>query len=183
MKRLGSYFLRGLVITAPLAVTIWVVRYAFTTVDRWLALPIPGLGVVLVVAAVTLVGALATGIVTRSIVRGLDTLLGRLPFVRLLYSSTRDLLNAFVGEQRRFERAVAVSLSADGAVKAIGFVTRDALDHLGLGGHVAVYLPQSYNFAGNLIVVPADRVAPLPVGGTEAMAFVVSGGVSSGEGR
>lgn len=183
MTRLPNYFLRGLAITVPLAVTAWAVWYAVTTIDRWLRIPIPGVGFLVVVAAVTLVGALGTTLVTRSVVRLLDSLLARLPFVRLLYTSTRDLLNAFVGDRKRFDRAVAVALSADGAVKTLGFVTRDDLTQLGLAGHVAVYLPQSYNFAGNLLVVPAERVQALPVGGAEAMAFIVSGGVSSGEGR
>ncbi|MBS1241386.1 MAG: hypothetical protein H6R40_813, partial [Gemmatimonadetes bacterium] len=93
-------------------------------------------------------------------------------------SSTKDLLNAFVGEERRFKQAVRVALTDDGKVSVLGFVTSETLADLGLAGQVAVYLPQSYNFAGNLILVPADRVTPLAADSTEVMAFIVSGGVS-----
>src|SRR6185437_4366808 len=94
---------------------------------------------------------------------------------------TRDLLNAFVGEKRRFDKPVVVTLTPDGSVKMLGFVTTDALDRLGLPGHVAVYLPQSYAFAGNLLVVPVSRVLALPADSAETMAFIVSGGVTSEE--
>ena len=179
MKRLLGYFLRGLVLLAPLAVTLYVCVLVFTTIDGWLGLGVPGAGFAATVALVTLVGFLASTLFTRGLAAGLDLVeraVTRLPFVRLLYTSTKDLLNAFVGERRRFDRPVVVTLA--GEVRTIGFVTRDDLSHLGLAGQVAVYLPQSYNFAGNLLVVPAAAVAPLPADSADVMAFVVSGGVS-----
>ncbi|HET6681441.1 MAG TPA: DUF502 domain-containing protein, partial [Gemmatimonadaceae bacterium] len=105
-------------------------------------------------------------------------ILERLPFVRLLYSSTKDLLNAFVGEKRRFDKPVLVRLAAGASVRVMGFVTQDTLDRLGLADHASVYLPQSYNFAGQLIVVPVADVEPLPVASSEVLAFIVSGGVT-----
>ncbi|NOT07393.1 MAG: hypothetical protein HOP28_04220, partial [Gemmatimonadales bacterium] len=60
----------------------------------------------------------------------------------------------------------------------VGFVTADALDHLGLPGHVAVYLPWSYSFAGRVILVPSDRVEPIQANSTDMLAFIVSGGVA-----
>jgi len=74
-----------------------------------------------------------------------------------------------------------VTLTPDGSVKMLGFVTTDALDRLGLPGHVAVYLPHSYAFSGNLVVVAVDRIRALPADSAEAMAFIVSGGVTSEE--
>jgi len=102
----------------------------------------------------------------------------KLPFVRLLYSSSKDLLSAFVGEKRRFDAPVLVALQPDGAVKALGFVTSESMEDFGLTDHVAVYLPESYNFAGNLFVVPRSRVTRLERESAEVMAFIVSGGVS-----
>ena len=110
MRRLLGYFLRGLVFVAPLAITIYVCYSIFTTIDGWLRLPIPGAGFVLTVAIITLVGMMASNLVTRGAVGVLDALMNRLPFVRLLYSSTRDLLNAFVGEHRRFDKPVLVEM-------------------------------------------------------------------------
>ena len=108
----------------------------------------------------------------------MDEMLDRLPFVRLLYSSTKDLLNAFVGEKRRFDTPVLVTLSADGAVRSFGFITQSSLAALGLPGDVAVYFPQSYNFAGQLVIVPASRVTKLSSESSDVLAFIVSGGVT-----
>ena len=180
MKRLLGYFLRGLVLLAPLAVTLYVCVLVFTTIDGWLRLPMPGVGFVVTVALITLVGFLASTLLTRTLAGLLGVVeraLTRLPFVRLLYTSTKDLLNAFVGERRRFDRPVVLTIGA-GGVKTLGFVTDDDLGRLGLTGHVAVYLPQSYNFAGNLLVVPTAAVSPIAADSADVMAFIVSGGVT-----
>ncbi len=178
MRRLLGYFGRGMVLVTPLAVTLWVCWIVFTRMDGWLGLPIPGAGFAATIALITLVGFLGSNLLTRSIMAALDGMLARLPFVRLLYSATRDLLNAFVGEKRRFETPVLVSLGADNAVNLMGFITRESLAHLAIEGKVAVYCPHSYNFSGQLLVVDRERVRPLDVASADAMAFVVSGGVS-----
>lgn len=178
MRRLAQYFLRGLVVTAPVALTLYICWIVFRRVDRLLGFRVPGLGFVLTVAIITLVGFLASNLLTRSLVGVVERVMQRLPFVRLLYSSTKDLLNAFVGEHRRFDKPVLVTLVPGGSAKALGFVTRESLDELGVAGHVAVYLPQSYNFAGSLLLFPADQVQPVRAESAEVMAFIVSGGVS-----
>ena len=178
MRRLLGFFARGLVLLAPLVVTVWICWLVFTSVDGWLGLPIPGAGFVATIVLITLVGFFGSNLLTRSAVSALESLMNRLPFVRLLYGSTKDLLNAFVGEKRRFDKPVLVSLTADGSMQVMGFLTQESLAHLGLGGRVAVYCPHSYNVSGQLYVVPADQVQPLDVASADAMAFVVSGGVA-----
>ncbi len=178
MKRLLNYFFRGLVVTAPVAITIWISVVVFQTIDRWLGLPIPGLGFVITLVLITLVGFLASNLLTRGLVNLVERVMARLPFVRLLYSSTKDLLNAFVGEKRRFDKPVMVHLFAGGSVKALGFVTQESLSALGAGGDVAVYFPQSYNFAGQVLLVSAAQVARLEAASSDVMAFIVSGGVT-----
>ncbi len=178
MRRLANHFVRGLAIIAPLGLTIFIVYQLFVTVDRWLQLSIPGLGFLIAVVTITMVGMLGSGLVSRGLLAALDDLVSKVPFLRLVYSSFRDLIDAFVGERRRFRRAVSVALSEDGAIKAIGFVTRESVENLGLSDQVAVYLPLSYSFAGHLVIVPSSRVTPLAIEGADAMAFVVSGGVA-----
>ncbi len=178
MRRLLGYFVRGLVLLAPLFVTVWVCWLVFTNVDGWLGLPIPGAGFVATLLLITVVGFLGSNLLTRSAVNVLEGLMARLPFVRLLYGSTKDLLNAFVGEKRRFDKPVSLDLSPDGGVRLVGFVTQDSLAHLGMTEYVAVYCPHSYNFSGQLHLVLATRVRALDVASADAMAFVVSGGVS-----
>lgn len=178
MGRLLGYFARGLVLIAPLAVTVWVCWVVFTRVDGWLGLPIPGAGFVATLLIITLVGFLGSSLLTRSAVAVLEGLLQRLPFVRLLYGSTKDLLNAFVGEKRRFDKPVLMTFAPESPLRMVGFVTQESLDHLGLTAYVSVYCPHSYNFSGQLYLVPAAQVSPLDVASADAMAFVVSGGVS-----
>jgi uncharacterized membrane protein len=108
-----------------------------------------------------------------------DQTVGRLPFVRLLYTSTKDLLNAFVGEKRRFDKPVLVRLSEHTEARMVGFVTQESLDRLGLPGYASVYFPQSYNFAGNLVVFPVVASPSRSMSGSaDVMAFIVSGGVT-----
>lgn len=178
MRALINYFLRGVAVVAPVAVTGYVCWQLFVTIDGWLGLPIPGAGFLVTIGALVLVGLLASTILARGFFALLDGLLARLPFVRLLYASTKDLLNAFVGEQRRFDRPVQVLVYPESGGRMLGFVTQTALEHLGLGGQVAVYFPFSYSVAGHVVLFPAARVEPLAAESADVMAFLVSGGVT-----
>jgi uncharacterized membrane protein len=155
----------------------------FMTIDSWLGLPIPGVGFLLALLLITLVGFMASSIVTRSLLGALDRIFDRLPFVRLLYSSAKDMLNAFVGEKRRFDIPVTVTIAPGSGVKMIGFVTRESLDIFGMADYVAVYVPQAYAFAGHLLLVPASQVERMSGESADLMAFVVSGGVADGARR
>jgi uncharacterized membrane protein len=180
MRRLANYFFQGLIVTAPIFLTLYICWLVFTRIDRWLGFPVPGVGFVATILVITLVGFLASNLLTRSLVGAVESVMKRLPFVRLLYTSTRDLLSAFVGEQRRFDHPVLVRLGAEGTASAFGFVTQDTLDRFGLDRHVAVYVPQSYNFAGNLLIVPREHISSIRAESAELMAFIVSGGVTVG---
>lgn len=179
VSRLFNYFFKGVVFLAPFALTIYVCVRVFTAIDGWLGIPIAGVGFLATIVLITLFGYLAQGLLTRSAVAVVERVLDRLPFVRLLYSSTKDLLNAFVGEQRRFDKPVTVELYPGGPARAIGFVTQESLVSMGLSEHVTVYLPQSYNFAGQLLIFPAASVQPLAADSADVMAFIVSGGVTA----
>ena len=178
MRRLLNYFLRGLVLVAPLAITLYVCWIVFVRIDGWLGLPVPGLGFVVMIALITLVGFLGSNLITRGMLAIVDQVVGRLPFVRLLYTSTKDLLNAFVGEKRRFDKPVLVRVSTQPDARLVGFVTQESLDRLGLPGYASVYFPQSYNFAGNLVLFPSSQLEPLDAASADVMAFIVSGGVT-----
>jgi uncharacterized membrane protein len=177
LKSLVRYFLRGCLVTAPLGLTVYIVWVVLSAIDRLLPLQVPGLGLVATLALITLVGVLTSNVVGRTVVEIADGLLGRLPLVKLVYTSIKDLVSAFVGDKKRFDVPVAVTVSSSGA-RVLGFVTRDELARLGMPDHVAVYFPQSYNFAGYLLLVPRTAIEPLPLPASEVMTFIVSGGVS-----
>lgn len=178
MKRIAQYFVNGLLFLVPVVITIYIFYLVFVKIDGLLKFPIRGVGFVTTLVLVTLVGFLASNFLTRRMLNLVDGLLNRLPLVKLLYSSIKDLIGAFVGDKKRFDKPVLVNLLADGNAYALGFITRESLDNLGLEDMVAVYLPQSYNFAGNLLVFPREQVRPLDANSSEVMTFIVSGGVS-----
>ena len=177
-RRLVAYFFRGLVLLAPLAVTIYVSVLLFQTVDGWLGLSIPGVGFIATLLVITLVGFLGSNLLTRGAVSVFDRLLGKLPFVSLVYGSTKDLVKAFVGEKRRFDKPVLVELFPGGHAHVLGFVTQESLVQLGRESMVAVYVPQSYHWAGQVFVFPAKTVQRLDAPSAAVMAFIVSGGVT-----
>lgn len=177
MRTLTRSFAQGLLVLAPVAITIWVVWITVTTLDRWLNTSIPGLGLLIAAAGITLIGYLTGNVVGTKMVSWLEAGMQRVPIIRILYSSLRDLFSAFVGSKRKFDKPVAVEINPHG-LKVLGFLTSERFDDPHLAGHVSVYLPESYNFAGNLIVVPKSRVHPLDADGAEFMAFIMSGGVT-----
>jgi uncharacterized membrane protein len=178
MRRLLTYFFRGLVFLAPVGITAYICVVVFRAIDGWLGFPIPGAGFLVSLALITLFGFTASNVLTRGLIRVLDDVLERLPFVRLLYSSSRDLINAFVGEKRRFDKPVVVRLTPDGHARAMGFLTQESLDALQMHDYVSVYMPHSYNFSGQMYVFPRTAVERIDASSSEVMAFVVSGGVT-----
>ncbi len=183
MKRLVRYFLKGLLFLVPLVATIYFVYFVFIKIDSILPFDIPGLGFVAIILTITMVGMIASNFLTRRLVSWVDNVFTRLPLVKMIYTSIKDLINAFVGDKKSFNKPVLVTLAPGGNIQVIGFVTRESLDNLGLSEHVAVYLPQSYNFAGNLIIVPKEQVSPVSADSGDVMAFIVSGGITHSEHR
>jgi uncharacterized membrane protein len=176
MNWIVKNFLRGLIIVVPIALTIYVVYQAFMGIDRLLDLKTPGLGFVITIVAVVAIGAVASNFFVAKFLQLTEAVFTKAPLVRLIYASVRDLLEAFVGDQKRFNQPVTVALTDQ--LRAVGFVTQDDLSFLAMPGDVAVYLPFSYSMAGSLVVVPRTRVQPLPMDSASVMALVVSGGVS-----
>jgi len=180
MRLILRYLVRGLVVVIPAAITIWLLYRFFSFIDQLVIFPYPGIGFAVALAGVLLVGFLASNFVTRKLFEWTEALFVRAPIAKIIYTAIKDLIEAFVGDKRRFDRPVIVSL-ADTGMKILGFATREDVSFLGLADHVAVYFPQSYNFAGNVFLVPANRVSPVAIDPTRAMTFIVSGGVSGEE--
>jgi len=177
-KLLVRYFVRGCLVTAPLGLTIYIVWTVLGAIDRMVRIPIPGVGLVATLALITLIGLLTSNVVGRTLLDLTEGLLRKLPLVKLVYTSIKDLVSAFVGDKKRFDVPVAVMLFPAVGGKQLGFVTRDGLGRLGMPDHVAVYFPQSYNFAGYTLLVARSSLEVLDVSPSEVMTFIVSGGVS-----
>jgi len=179
MKRLTRYFFEGLLILVPMVATIYVIYVVFSKIDSIYKFKIPGAGFVVTLLAIILVGFISSNILTKRLMLLIESTVTRLPLVKMIYMAVKDLMNAFVGDKKSFNKPVLVAVSPDRNFQVIGFMTRDSLENLGLSDKVAVYLPQSYNFAGNVIIVSKELVTPLSADSGEVMAFIVSGGVAS----
>lgn len=173
-----GYLLKGTLITVPLALTMYILYSVFRAVDQLLPVGVPGLGLVLTLILVGLVGFSSSNVIGHGILESTERFLTRVPLVKLVYTSIKDLINAFVGDKKRFDMPVLLRPSADAQLRLLGFVTRDNLAGLNMPHYVSVYVPQSYNFAGNLVLVPKEFIEPLNISSSEVMTFIVSGGIS-----
>lgn len=177
-KRLIRYFLQGILFVAPIGITAFIMYRMFTFIDGLIQIDIPGLGILIVFSSITILGALASTIFAKPLFDLLENLLNHLPVVKVLYSSLRDFMDAFVGKDKKFTQPVLVLISGESNMHAMGFVTKNDLTEIGLPGMVAVYFPHSYNFSGNVYVVSKEFVTPIQASATEIMKFIVSGGVA-----
>ena len=194
MNRIGrallNYLIKGLLIVVPIALSIFIVVWAVTTVDSWLNINnifgvnpltgenrnIPGLGLGLVLFIILVAGVVVTNFVTEPMYNWFQRTMNRLPLLNFIFSSIKDLTEAFVGDEKKFNNPVLVE--AESGIKRIGFLTQNDLSKLDLPGDAIVYFPFSYSFAGQVYVVSKDKITPLKMSAADAMKLVVSGGVS-----
>lgn len=184
MRTLINYFLRGLLFIFPVFATIyifiWIIDWANSLFNDllfdWLPVHIPGLGLLSAIFVIVLLGFLVSRVVMQPFFNFLERLMGRTPFIKIIYSALKDLTEAFVGNQKKFNKPVLVNFFE--GVDRIGFVTHDDLDEIGISNRVTVYCPHSYNFSGNLFLVDPVKIRPLNVSPADAMKFAVSAGVT-----
>lgn len=178
MKKIAAYFAQGLLFLVPIVATLYILYVFFLSIDRIFRFKTPGLGFLLTLALITVIGFLVSTFLARGIANIVDSLFGRMPIGKMIYTSVKDLMNAFVGEEKQFDRPVMVNLIPGSGIQIMGFVTRESLVGLGAVESVAVYVPQSFNFGGSVIIAPKDQITPIQLESGKAMAFIVSGGVS-----
>ena len=194
MKKLAgillNYFVKGLLIVVPLGAAFLLIFWVVRGIDNALNLSgvlwtdkdgkpvyIPGLGILNVLVLIFIGGVLVTNVITEPIRRWFNRWLNRLPLLKFLYSSIKDLTEALVGEEKKFNEPVIVEVNEFG-LKKIGFIVQKDLSSLNLPGEVAVYFPFSYSFAGQVVIIPANKVKLIEKGAADMMKFVISGGVS-----
>lgn len=173
------YFFQGVLFVVPAAATLYVIFNLFVFLDELLPVDYPGLGLITLMASLTVLGIFANTIIAKPLKIWGQGILKRAPFIKTIYSAFADLMTAFVGKKKSFNKPVLVKMSANFDVEKPGFITANDLEKIGIDGEkVAVYLPHSYAFSGNLFIVPAKNVTPLQVSSADLMKFIVSGGVA-----
>lgn len=188
MNKLIRYFFQGLLLISPLAITIYAIAVTFEFIDglliqyltNWIGFKIPGLGLIIILTFITLIGVIGSSILLKPLLNSIDSLISRAPLVKIVYTSIKDFMSAFVGKEKKFTEPVLVKVNVNSDLEMLGFITQRDLSSLGVNsGKCAVYIPYSYAFSGILYIVPIANVKPLQVNSTEIMKFIVSAGVTT----
>lgn len=190
LRKLVDYFLQGLLVMAPLAITAYAVYWIVSSIDNLIPLFTYrdeegnvivrnyGLGFVAVIAFICLIGWLSSSLIQLRLFNLFDRWLERAPGIRFIYSTVKDFFEAFAGEKKKFNRPVLANID-DNDVWRVGFITQNEMRDFGFTEYVAVYIPMSYSIAGNVYLIPRNRVRPITnISATEAMKFAISGGVT-----
>ena len=177
--KLLTYFLRGLLLVAPAAITIYIfvgiVRFADTIIPG----TYPGLGLITILSFILIIGIFSYSLVFKHVLDWMDGMMLKSPLAKMIYSSIKDLFGAFMGEKKMFNQPVMVLFFKETGIYRMGFVTQTDLSEFGMKDMVAVYFPMSYNFSGDLFMVPVENIKPVSgVASADALKFVVSGGVT-----
>ncbi len=178
LRKVARYFFSGMLFIVPVVATGYFIFLSFSWLDGLLQLPYPGMGFIIIFVVITLFGYLTSNFALQTMIDWFDHLMNRIPFVKLIYSSLKDLIGAFVGDKRKFNKPVLVTINKENNLHQIGFVTQADLSELELHDMVAVYFPHSYAISGNHFLVPKSSIKPLNISGPAAMKFIVSGGIS-----
>jgi uncharacterized membrane protein len=198
VSALAQRFFQGVIVLAPIGVTIWVIVSLFNWVDNFLPnllnfiLPqqfalvngqipkVTGLGFLVALVLVLVVGWLSSLFFVERLMSIFDKILEKTPGVKIIYSSVKDFLEAFAGNNKKFDKPVLVCIDAED-VWRIGFITQENCEHLGLKDYVTVYVPHSYAISGISFIIPLSKTRKLPkhINAAEAMKYAISGGVTT----
>jgi uncharacterized membrane protein len=179
IRKIVNSFLQGLLLIAPISITIFVIFKLFEFIDGLIPINIPGLGLLIILGSITLIGMLGSLIIRTPLSFLFNRIMDQVPLVKMLYTAISDLLSAFVGQKKKFTEPVMVIMNRESNIRKLGFITERDLKNIGIGDNfVAVYLPHSYNFSGNMFIVPAENVIPVVANSADFMKFIVSGGVT-----
>lgn len=198
-KKIIQYLLQGLIIIAPIAVTIYSIYWIVSTVDSWLPIfrePVRdaagnvirykvknyGAGFAIILASIVLIGYLSSVFIQSKLFNLFDRWLEKTPGIKYIYSSVRDFFGAFAGEKKKFDKPILANAFADD-VWVMGFLTDEELEKFDMGAEmVSIYIPQAYHWAGQLYVLPRNRVRKLEkISSGDAMKYAVTGGVVDAE--
>ena len=189
MKKITKYFLQGLLYIAPFGLTVYIFYAIFKFADgilknslqKILNVDIPGLGVAIIVILIILAGVIGHSFIAKPFKSLFNRFIEKAPFLKVVYSALNDLFSAFVGKDRKFNKPVIVLVNPVSNLEKLGFLTEDDLTIIDESDKVAVYFPHSYNFSGELFIVPKDRVRPVNINPADVMKFIVSAGISGWE--
>jgi uncharacterized membrane protein len=178
--KLFSYFVRGLLLLAPVYLTGSILFSVFDKIDQQFYFYFRGTGIAIMIGVVVLVGFIGSTFIAVPVFKLFEDWMQKLPFVRLIYFSLKDLINAFVGDKKKFDKPVIMVLNKENNIFKLGFITQENLESLDITDKlISVYCPHSYAFSGETFLVPVENVKLINASTSEVMKFIVSGGIST----
>jgi len=179
MKTLAKYFLQGLLYITPISVTVFVLIWVFQSLDSMVNFYYPGVGIIILVIVITAIGFLGSFLIQTPLFSYLDKVFERAPLIKLIYSSVKDLVKAFVGQKKSFNKPVLVKLYENSEIRRVGFLTDEGFGLLdGDSDLITVYLPHSFAISGQLFLVPRSYITPVSANSADVMKYIVAGGVT-----
>lgn len=186
IRKIVNYFLQGLLFVSPLGITMYIIYKVFDFMDgillpvviKFLHFRIPGLGVLIIFTLITTLGYIGQTVIARPFKLVVERLIHKAPLLNMVYTSIRDFMEAFVGKEKKFNQPALVKMSLDTNIERMGFITQSDLAEFDIKEKVAVYMPFSYAFSGEVLIVPRIYVTPVDVPASEWMKFIISGGVT-----
>lgn len=176
-RKVLGYFFQGLLFVAPIGITVYIVAVTFKFIDSLLPFSFPGLGIIVILTGITTIGLIVNLVIAQPLLGIVMRMINKMPVVKLLYTSVKDLLSAFVGKEKKFNIPAIVKVGE--GIERIGFITQTDLNFLGIEqGRIAVYFPSSYGMLGELCIVDSSLVQKMEAPSSDVLKFVVSGGVS-----
>jgi uncharacterized membrane protein len=189
MKIILRNFINGVLTIVPIILVVYVVFKTFMFLDSILGNVlkpymkddyIPGIGLLATIVLITILGWLSTKVLTGTIFRLIDRLLEKIPVVKTIYSVIKDTINSFLGDKKSFSKVVLITIPGT-SIKSMGFITTEDMESFydPLKDYVAVYIQQTFQFAGFTFLIPKSEVEVIDVKPEDAMKFILSGGMTS----
>jgi uncharacterized membrane protein len=180
MNKIFKYFVSGLVVLLPLTITVYFIYIAVWWLSSIISSSIYFFILPAVLAFIAAIGYLTQAYFDRSGLSIFEKAISKIPLISIIYFSLKDITEALTGHNKKFSSPVAVKMSGTGIMK-LGFITQKELslfsDPQMNQEYMAVYFPHSYNFSGNLFLVPTKDVVKLDVNTASHMKYIVSGGI------
>ena len=190
IRKLFQYFLQGILIIAPITITIYTIYWVVSSIDNLIPIFYTknqdgryvvqnyGLGFLIIIVAICLIGYLSSFFIKLKMFSLFEAMMAKTPGIRFIYNTVKDFFEAFAGEKKKFNKPVLANID-DNDVWRVGFITQEEVKDFHFIDYVAVYIPASYSIAGNVYLLPRERVRPITnINATEAMKFAISGGVT-----
>lgn len=183
LRQILKFFFQGLIILGPFAVTVYCVIFVIENMDDLIPESLkyfPGIGIILVFLFIGIIGYLGERFfLTKWLIHIFDSIIEKIPGIKFIYTSTKDVISSFVGDKKKFNHPVWVRVRETPEMWRIGFLTQGKLTYKSMEDKVAVYLPHSYAISGWVIITKAEHIIPITdMNASEAMKFAVSGGVT-----